>query len=336
MRTARIREPSEGYYHVMSRVVDRRMVLDNKEKERFRRLLRRAELFSGVQILTYTVLDNHFHILLHVPVRQELSDQDFVRRLGALYDKTLVRNLAEHLAYLRDLGQDDAAEEFRKPYYDRMYDLSEFMKTLKQRFTQSFNRRHGRKGTLWEERFKSILVQGSQGALSAIAAYIDLNAVRAGIVVEPGNYRFCGYGEALGGSRRARQGLSAVMATIGLDASWQAVYSAYRQLVYTSGQAKRMTETGAAKGSGFSQEELQAVLDAGGELTMKQALHCRVRYFSDGLVLGTQAYVDEVFGRYRNRFGRKRTTGARKMKGADWGDLCTARRLRLRVIICAV
>ena len=47
-----------------------------------------------------------------------------------------------------------------------MYDLGEFMKTLKQRLTQSYNGQHGRKGTLWEERYKSILVEGSANALS--------------------------------------------------------------------------------------------------------------------------------------------------------------------------
>jgi putative transposase len=36
-------------------------------------------------------------------------------------------------------------------------------------------------------------------ALAMIAAYIDLNAVRAGLVVDPKDYRFCGYGEAMGG-----------------------------------------------------------------------------------------------------------------------------------------
>lgn len=63
-----------------------------------------------------------------------------------------------------------------------MYNVSQFMKTLKQQVTQSYNRRHGRKGTLWEERFKSLLVQGRMGTLGAVASYIDLNAVRAGVV----------------------------------------------------------------------------------------------------------------------------------------------------------
>jgi hypothetical protein len=42
------------------------------------------------------------------------------------------------------------------------------------------NRRLERTGTLWEGRFKSVLVEGGEQALLTVAAYIDLNPVRAG------------------------------------------------------------------------------------------------------------------------------------------------------------
>jgi hypothetical protein len=101
-----------------------------------------------------------------------------------------------------------------------MYDLAEFGKTLKQRVSFSYNRRHQRKGTLWEERFKSVLVDGSPGTLMRMAAYIDLNAVRAGLVKDPKDYRFSGYGEAMGGSKQARAGLGVAL---GEPGEWKAV-----------------------------------------------------------------------------------------------------------------
>ena len=55
------------------------------------------------------------------------------------------------------------------------------MKVLKQRFTQWFNGRHARRRTLWEDRFRSVLVEGKGQALRAMAANIDLNPVRAKI-----------------------------------------------------------------------------------------------------------------------------------------------------------
>ena len=156
----------------MSRVVDRQFILNNDEKERFRKLLRRVEGFSGVDVLTFCVLDTHFHALLHVPERED----------------------------------------------------------------------------------------------------------------------------------------------------------------YTEGQARGVSETGGPTKPGFRAKEVEAVLKADGKLTMQQALHCRVRYLSDGLVLGSRSYVDEVFRRHRQRFSAKRQTGARPMRWVDFGGLYTARRLRLDVI----
>ena len=73
-----------------------------------------------------------------------------------------------------------------------MYDLSAFMKGLKQRFTQWFNGRHNRRGVLWEGRFKSSLVQ-SEDYLLQCYRYIELNPVRAHMVDEPSEYAWSSY-----------------------------------------------------------------------------------------------------------------------------------------------
>jgi hypothetical protein len=52
-------------------------------------------------------------------------------------------------------------------------------------------------------------------------------------------------------------------------------------------------------------------------------------------VLGTAEFVNAVFERERSlqkRFGGKRTTGARRMRGAEWGELRVLRDLRKDVI----
>ena len=60
MRRARIVEAGAAYYHIMSRVVDRRFVFDDGERERIRKTMRAVEGFSGVEVRTYTILSNHF------------------------------------------------------------------------------------------------------------------------------------------------------------------------------------------------------------------------------------------------------------------------------------
>ena len=83
---------------------------------------------------------------------------------------------------MEDGGADRAIQACVIGSTDRLYDLSAFVGEIKQRFSQWYNLRSERKGPLWEDRFKSVLVQGEPGVLATVAAYIDLNAVRAGIV----------------------------------------------------------------------------------------------------------------------------------------------------------
>ena len=141
MRNARIKEPGAAYYHIISRVVDRRMVFNDEEKERFCRTVRAAEAFSGVHILTHAVLSNHFHILLYVPKRQEVSDAVLGVRLRSLYGQCRGASLAAELAQLRQDGRPHEAEAFKARYTVRMYDVSEFAKTLKQRVSMSYNQK---------------------------------------------------------------------------------------------------------------------------------------------------------------------------------------------------
>lgn len=69
-----------------------------------------------------------------------------------------------------------------------------------------------------------------------------------------------------------------------------------------------------------------------GRLPLTSVLRCRVRYMTDGVALGSRAFVDGVFQRHRGYFSEKRQDGARVMRGAEWGGLFSARDLRKSVI----
>ena len=66
------------------------------------------------------------------------------------------------------------------------------MKHLGQRYVQYVNRTYGRSGTLWEGRFRSCLTQ-SEDYVLACHRYIELNPVRAGMVLRPQDYRWSSY-----------------------------------------------------------------------------------------------------------------------------------------------
>ena len=213
MRRPRLKAPehfASAIYHCVSRVVDRRKVLQEEEKEHFVRLMRIYERLYGLKVITFCIMGNHFHILVEVPQRPEVlpDDAGLVALVEATKGKSEAFWLNEWLEKWRAEGNHAAAERERERYFRRMWDVSQFMKVLKQRFSQWFNGRQPvrRKGTLWEERFRSVLVEDGL-ALRAVAAYIDLNPIRAGLVGDPADYRWSGYGEASAGQVVARQGL---------------------------------------------------------------------------------------------------------------------------------
>jgi REP element-mobilizing transposase RayT len=308
----------------MSRVVDRNHVFGDEEKEFFRLTMRKLEMFTGVRVLAYCVMSNHFHLLAEVPKVAELDDTALLERLRAFYSKArmavILQEFGRARAHAEATGNDAWLCELREGYLCRMGDLSVFVKELKERFTKWYNRREGRRGTLWEERFKSVLVEDSDTALSTMAAYIELNPVRARLVDDPRDYRYWRYAEAVAGGQRAREGVAALLGMHGQAGSWRSMAAKYRCLLFCAGRESD------AK-AGIDPLEVRKVLDAGGELKLNELIRCHVRYFNDGVALGSRLFVEEVFAHNRSLFGERRKSGARKMKGGDWNGLFCLRNL---------
>jgi REP element-mobilizing transposase RayT len=309
----------------MSRIIERRFRLDDSEKERFIKTMRLVEAFSGVTIIDYSILNNHFHLVLEVLEGEPVPEDVVISRVKLLYGNQYGENLAQQVQADRASGNDAAAELLLKRYSCRMNNLSVFMKELLQRFTQSYNSRHNRKGTLWEQRFTSVLVEGRGHALAMMAAYVDLNAVRAGLVDDPKDYRYCGYAEALAGGKLARAGLRKVLESLGQSAVTGWGGDIYRKFVFMQGitHAKQGTSS-----EGF-RRRAEEVLAKDGKLSAAELVHCRVRYFSDGVAFGSKEFVEQVFGRYRDHFGKKRKSGARPLKRTQLNGLYTMRDLRI-------
>ena len=199
----------EAVYHVCSRVVDRQFKFDDQTKNDFQKILWKVATFSGVELITYVLMTDHFHVLVRVhPKWTEVGQEEVLRRVGVLYGGLKKQWLKNKLAYFVEAKDNTAAEALLDSYRSRMNDISEFMKTLKLRMTINFNIKHNREGTLWEGRFHSVLLEDSieSKLLRFVAAYIDLNPVRAGMVGDSGSYRWCGYANACGSSCWAEQG----------------------------------------------------------------------------------------------------------------------------------
>ena len=324
------------YYHCLSRVVNREFLFGEAEKEQFVRFLREYEQFCGVRILTYCVLSNHFHLLVEVPPPPAVrpTAEELLEKLKALSSTVITAAKAEQMIEMfRKAGNARGEAEYLEGFFRRMWDVSEFMKLLKQRFSSWFNRTRELKGTLWEERFKSILVEGAGEALITMAAYIDLNPVRAGLVDDPSAYRWCGYAEAMAGRKRSREGLRLIAAAMaGREVKSAQAMELYRWRLFGQGEEREGTdEHGQPLRRGFQREAVLKVIRAKGVVSPAEYVRCRVRYFADGAALGSREFVDGVFATFRDRFGPTRRSGARTMAGLDTEELFTLRRLRVEV-----
>ena len=207
MRQPRVKVDGEGFYHVVSRIGGRRFLIDDAEKGILLGMIRAAAVFSGVELYTYAVMSNHFHLLVRVPRRLEVSDKELLRRMEALYGMPKFLKVLEKWEKWTAKKQVGRVEEEKARLRARMYDLSQFCKTFKEMFTQDYNRRHDNTGTIWEGRFKSILLEGSWRTLMTVAGYIHLNPVRAEMAAQPERAANAGYGAACRGDTRAMTGL---------------------------------------------------------------------------------------------------------------------------------
>ena len=333
MRTPRFKiatHVSAAIYHCMSRTVNGERLFHDTAKEVLRKQIWQIADFCGVQVLTYAIMDNHFHVLVRVPKKSIPDDRELLRRFYVLYPKQnayqtfRIETIAEQLK-----NGDPAANPWRKQQLALLGDVSQFMKLLKQRFSIWFNRNHDRFGPLWCDRFKSVLVEGRGNVTLTMSAYIDLNPVRAGLVDDPKDYRFCGYSEAVGGRKNAQTGIAEVVSTTTGNAgtTWRDARDGYRMMLFGAGTATR-----AGKAS-VTPEMLAKVIEENGTLPLPTVLRCRLRHFTDGAVLGTKAFVSTQLAAYRRSTGLRKRTHPRPLPNVTaWGDMTTLSGLRKNVL----
>ena len=326
-------------YHLTSRTAGQLHLFDEQAKGKFVNLMWDAAHFCGMELISYCVMTNHFHILLRCPNPSDPpADETFLARVKLLYPPAHVFNtLAREWVDQKNAAPPDTGKKKRrgrptvaartaKRLLKRMGDISVFMKELKQAFSVWFNREHDRRGTLWEGRFVSNLIEDTPKHLRAVSAYDDLNPVRAGIVTDPAEYIFSSYSSAVAGNQEIRKAIISICGPEGT--TWETAAPEYRKLIYITGgtahQAGKVTLT---------PEAIKAVLDAGGKLTLAEVLRIRIRHMTHGFAMGSREYLEGVFKRHRPFFGKKRLTCARKMQGVPCeeltNDTMVARDLRM-------
>ncbi|MGI5868452.1 MAG: transposase [Kiritimatiellia bacterium] len=334
MRLPRVLAQGEGIYHVISRISGQRFLLDDKEKPLLEWLMNAAAGFSGVDVLAYAFMDNHFHMLVKVPMYREVDDEELVRRMCLLYGEPKTQRILQDWALWEAKGLAVKVLNAKAALRLRMYDLSQFCKTFKETFSMSYNERHEHSGTIWGSRFKSILLSPDYRTLMTVAAYINLNPVRADVVEAPGEYRWSGCGAAKRGNVLARNGMCNLVGTaLGLgkvvpfetalaacDAAMEGYVDAPASIDDIAATAVKHVPENATE---FDPRKIDVAIREGKPLSFFEALRCKVRYFSYGVAIGPVAFVRQVA---KQLASNKDTT--RKCQGCRDLHLHTARRLR--------
>ncbi|MFP4157820.1 MAG: transposase, partial [Opitutales bacterium] len=125
--------------------------------------------------------------------------------------------------------------------------------------------------------------------------------VRAEIVTDPQDYRWCGYAASLAGVRSARAGLVRVF---GNSRKYAEAMASYRLILFGKGyETKGVVDKDHGR---ISAERLEEVIRNKGKIPLQELLRVRVRYFGDGLALGSRRFMAQILNDHRGSFGSKR------------------------------
>ena len=340
-----------GVFHVVSRIAGREFLLDETGRDFLTNIVHAYSELLGVQVLTHCTMSNHFHLLLRVPQRPELVDggpsvAELLAKLEKAVGPEQMKLVRLQLENWEQAGALENIETWRQRQISAMYSLSEFVKRVKQRFARWYNKRTGRVGVLWEDRYKSTIVEDEAKALRMMATYIDLNPVRAGITDDPGTYRWNGYAEAMSGDARAQEGIAYITGATSERIHGQALNEPapvesteqrkrrqlkalvhYRQMLGIAGKPG-ILPNGKQVRRGLSAKviaKLEAEHGIRRELLLK-----RVQHFTRGVIFGSREFINGWFERNRTWFkggsAEKRKTGARPIN-KDWKGLYNLRRI---------
>jgi len=296
-RTSRMVIPDEkAAYHVISRTALDGLPFDDVDKDKFVKILKRFSLVYFADILGFCMMSNHFHLLVRMYPGEGFSDDDIKLRYKAFHgDDTGFPMTEEGVQYFRE----------------KWSSLSKLMQEIKQTFSRHYNKRHSRRGTLWGERFKSVIVQDGESLINCLA-YIDLNPVRAKIVQKPENYRW----SSLGYHTQTDNKDNFLSTDFGLvefgNSDEKERFRRYRRYLYEKGAIKCSDGKNTHV---ISEKVLEKERANNFEISKTNRFLNKTRYFTDSGIIGSKEFVSENYHRFKHMFECKHEKKPKPVKG---------------------
>ncbi|VVS93948.1 transposase [Desulfoluna spongiiphila] len=280
-------------YHVISRTALDGFPFGKVEKDELVRIIQIFSTIYCVEVLGFAIMGNHFHLLIEVSPGDMISDDEVRKRFQRLY------------------GRNTEFPEGRlEEYRERFCSLSAYVKDIKQRFSCFYNKRKKRKGTLWGERFKSVIVEQGNTLIHCLA-YIDLNAVRAGIVKRPEEYRWCSIGHRFQtGNRDGFLSPDLGIPDVSEDDP-SAKLKTYRKYLYHLGAIEKRGK------ASIPQEILDEETAESFEVNRARRFRYRTRYFTDSGIIGSRTFVETHYNTFKDLFRATREKVPKRVKGIE-------------------
>ena len=217
--------------------------------------------------------------------RSNKDRNDFIERLAKLCPEMEITCYAwafmsNHAHFLFRTGQ---------------YPLSKLMRRILTGYVIGFNKRHKRRGQLFQNRYKSIICQEDRYLLELVR-YIHLNPVRAGIVntlEELKKYKYCGHGAIMSGSKSDWQDTDYVLGHFGKNKrKSREGYESFVKKGVNQGRNNKLT------GGGL-------IRSLGGWTEAKEKLRAGAHIMSDERILGDSDFVELMIMQSEESYERR-------------------------------
>lgn len=271
-------ENDVGCYHLCARVagwLDWFPFEDPLARQQLLRTLRKYLSAYFCDCAGFSLMGNHYHLILRFEAFRPLSPEQLYQRARLLYPNP-DRVLRTPRQWQR--------------FHRRLFDLSEFMRNLQQSYAKWYNQHYRRRGSFWAERFKSSILSDQQALLNALL-YVELNPVRARLVSSPEQWR---WGSAHCRAHRQDSWLIPLEELLGAETDPEKLYADYRGLLYHRGAIRMRTETTSIPQDLLRREHQRGFRRPG-------AYRKRLRFFTEALVLGSRLQVEDWIRDLRRR-----------------------------------
>lgn len=292
------------FYHLTIRTVGGDPLIGEEYQKRYLlNLIKRFSSIFFVELVSFCIMDNHYHIVMRSKSHKDYSKREVNRRISRIINNSSSSRTKRRVSEL------DTSEY--KDLCKKLGDISSYMKYINQSYAQWYNRTHDRKGSVWGERFKSVLLERGASVLRC-SAYIELNPVRANMIERPDLYQWNSLY-----ARRYGTPISELLRYSGIydeeSLGSDLCFSLYRKYVYISGG----TEKGLGKGH-IRSEILDMEEKTGYNVEEFGSLNRHIRHFTDGTSVGSKEHILSTYKAFEES-GRidKKDRGAYAVSGLE-------------------